>query len=404
MNKAVLFICDGLGDLPVRGKTPLEAAKKPNMDRLARGGICGMMSTLGAGVVPGSDTGHLQLLGYPPQEFYPGRGPLEALGAGLPLLHGDIAFRCNFGTVDARGRLIDRRAGRIASGEAAEIGKSLDGMMVEKVLAIFKPTVEHRASLVLRGAGLSSSVTDTDPHGQGELSLCRARDASPEASKTAEIVNRFVKMAHERLSLHPQNQKRARERMMPANYVLLRGAGTYRKIPGLKERFGISGSCIAGGALYKGVCRYVGMDAPNVRGATGTGNTDVMAKADAAIAALRTRDFALLHVKGTDNFGHDGDFAGKKRMIERIDKAVGKLMKWGGAYIVLTADHSTPVSRKAHSADPVPICIWGPDVRTDDVKRFGERACAKGGLGHITGADVMPTIASLLGKAKMLGS
>ncbi len=148
----------------------------------------------------------------------------------------------------------------------------------------------------------------------------------------------------------------------------------------------------------------MGMDAPNVRGATATKDTDLDAKVNAAIAALKGRDFVLLHVKGTDNFGHDGDFAGKKKMIEKIDKAVGKLMKWNGSYIVLTGDHSTPVALKAHSADPVPICIWGKSVRTDDVRKFGERACAKGGLGHILGADVMPNILALIGKAKMFGS
>jgi 2,3-bisphosphoglycerate-independent phosphoglycerate mutase len=404
MEKAILFICDGLGDLPVKGRTPLEAARKKNIDRLAKEGINGMMSTLGEGIIPGSDTGHLQLLGYSPREFYPGRGPLEALGAGIDLEHGDVAFRCNFGSVDAKGKLLDRRAGRISTAEAAEIGKALDGMMVDGVLVIFRPTVEHRASVVFRGRGLCAAISDTDPHGEGEVLACKPKDGSPEARRTAEIVNKFMKIAHEKMSAHHLNLKRMKERKLPANVALLRGTGMFHKIPGLNERFGIAGTCIAGGALYKGVCRYVGMDAQNVKGATGTKDTDLDAKVNAAIAALKTKDFVLLHVKATDNFGHDGDFEGKRKMIEKIDAAVGKLMKWGGAYIVLTGDHSTPVLLKGHSADPVPICIWGKNVRTDDVKKFGERACAHGGLGHILGSDVMPVILGLLLKAKMYGS
>lgn len=396
MKKAILLVIDGLGDLPTP-KTPLQAAKKPNLDRLAKDGITGMLAPVGRFIVPGSDTSHLQLLGYDPEIYYCGRGPLEALGLGIALQEGDVAFRANFATVK-NGKVTDRRAGRIDTAIAAKLAKyapsEIDGVQV-----IFKTSVEHRGALVLRGPGLSCCVSDTDPHALGGIHECQPLDDSPEARKTANIINKFTSQAMEDLSVAPEN----RERQKPGNAILLRGAGRYKKLPSFHERFGFNAVCVAGGALYKGVAASLGMDVAMVPGATGDKNTELAAKAKAAVKALAEYDFVFMHVKGCDSAGHDGDFTGKKKMIERLDKEVIPLLAKSGACLVITGDHSTPVSRKAHSGHEVPIIVYGGE-RKDDVKKFDELSCAKGGLGHIRGKDVMPLILNITERAEKYGT
>ncbi len=191
---------------------------------------------------------------------------------------------------------------------------------------------------------------------------------------------------------------------LPANIVLLRSAGSGKKLPSFTERFGISSACVAGGALYKGTARVIGMDVIDVPGATSDANTNLKAKAAATIEALIDHDFVFVHVKGCDSAGHDGDYAAKKKMIERMDKELLPLLMKSGAYIVITGDHSTPVSRKAHSGHPVPILVYGDTERTDLVKKFDEISCASGGLGTLEGKDVIPLILNLISKAKKYGS
>jgi len=395
MKKAILLIIDGLGDLPTP-KTPLQAAKKPNLDKLAKQGMTGLLSPVGNYVVPGSDTSHLQILGYDPRQFYCGRGPLEALGLGMALRDGDVAFRANFATVE-NGKVTDRRAGRIDTKTAAALAKNLS-MKIEDVEVIFQSSVEHRGALILRGLGLNPMVSPTDPHSLGPLQACRP--LTPAAMKTAQVVNAFTRLAMERLSKAPENQKRQK----PANTVLLRGAGMYRRMLPFNMSFGVNAACVAGGALYKGVARYVGMDVLDVPGATGDRNTDLKAKANATVKALSNHDLVMVHVKGCDSAGHDGDFAGKKKMLERIDRELIPSLAKTGACLVITGDHSTPVSRKAHSGHPVPILVYGKGERTDLVKRFDELSCMQGGLGHLHGRDIMPLILNLIEKAEKYGS
>jgi len=395
MNKTILLIIDGLGDLP-RPKTPLQVAKKPNLDKLARDGITGMMAPLKRYLVPGSDTSHLQILGYDPALFYCGRGPLEALGLGIKLQDGDIAFRANFATMNER-KITDRRAGRIDTETASKLSSNLS-MRINNVDVIFKNSVEHRGVLVLRGKNLSSLVSDTDPHEMDQLQQCHPLNNSEEAKRTAQIINAFTEIASERLSRDPENQNRPK----PANAILLRGPGSYRPIPSFHERFDLNGVCIAGGALYRGVATYLGMDILLVPGVTGDKNTNLKAKADAAANALEHYDFVFMHIKGCDNAGHDGNFDAKKKMVERIDEIIPILRKTK-ANIVITADHSTPVSRKGHSGHEVPILVYG-DERKDGVKKFDEISCAQGGLGHIKGKDIIPLVLNLSDKAKKYGS
>ncbi|NYZ77677.1 2,3-bisphosphoglycerate-independent phosphoglycerate mutase, partial [Candidatus Micrarchaeota archaeon] len=280
-KKAVLLIMDGLGDLPMARtadrsrqsgshqlpatpKTPLQAAKKPNLDRLAKEGITGLLSPVGRGIIPGSDTSHLEILGYPPAIFYCGRGPLEALGTGMALEEQDVAFRANFATVE-NGKVVDRRAGRIDSEEARKLEKYLS-TKIEDVQVIFKHSVQHRGAVVLRGNGLSPDVGDTDPHESGQIIPCRECEKSDAAKKTARIVNAYMKFAMEKLSAAPENRERTAKKLRPANALLLRGAGVYRKIPSMIERFGLNAACMADGALYRGVATYIGMDVFMLKG------------------------------------------------------------------------------------------------------------------------------------------
>jgi len=396
MKKAILLVIDGLGDLPTP-KTPLQAAKKPNLDRLAKDGITGLLAPVGRFIVPGSDTSHLQMLGYDPEIYYCGRGPLEALGVGVVLEEGDVAFRANLATVKD-GKVVDRRAGRIDTATAAKLAKYMP-KEIDGVQIIFKTSVEHRGALVLRGPGLSCCISDTDPHVLGGIHECAPLDDSPEPKKTADIVNKFTRLAMEALSNAPENSKRDK----PANAVLLRGPGSYRKPPSFHERFGLYAACVAGGALYKGVATFMGIDLVMVPGATGDRNTDIAAKAKAAVKALAEYDFVFMHVKGCDSAGHDGDFAAKRKMIERIDREAVPLLAESGACLVITGDHSTPVSLKAHSGHEVPIIVHGGE-RKDDVRKFDELSCAKGGLGHIKGRHIMPLVLNITGRAEKYGT
>jgi 2,3-bisphosphoglycerate-independent phosphoglycerate mutase len=401
-EKAVLIVCDGMGDRPVKGKTPLQMARKPNMDRLAKEGICGLMHTIAPGVVPGSDTAHLSIFGYDPY-YYEGRGVYEALGAGIELKRGDVAFRCNFATVDRALRVTDRRAGRLKN-EGKDLEKVFAGIKIDDVKVIFKSTTEHRGVLIFRGSGLSCEVSDTDPHTTDEKVLdSKPLEESKEARKTSDVLNRFTLLSHKLLSENPLNEERERQGKPKANILLARGAGSYKRVESLYEKHGFKSACIAGGALYKGVAKAVGMDVIEVKGATGRVDTDLNAKAKAAKDALGKYDLVFVHIKGCDSASEDGNLSEKVKMIERIDKLVGELMK-SDAYLILTADHSTPVSLRAHSADPTPIVIHGKGVRVDDVKKFDEISCAKGGLGHVRGLDVMPMIVSFMGYAKKFGA
>ena len=405
--KILMFIFDGLGDRPVTElghKTPLEAAPKPALDWFASNGVNGLLDPIAPGVRPGSDTSHLALLGYDPFEVYTGRGPFEAAGVGIEVRKGDIAFRGNFVTVDDANRIVDRRAGRIREG-TAELAAALDGMKLGRVVAHFRAGTDHRAALVLRGKGLSPNVGDTDPHEVG-AEILEAKPTEGKAKATAKAVNAFTREARERLEDHPVNRARVAKGEPPANGVVLRGAGIVPHLPSVAERYGLKAAGIAGVALIKGICRAVGIEVLDVRGATGGLDTDMIGKADAALRALGSHDFVLVNVKAADLCGHDGNASEKIRAIERIDGMMAHLKAQlpGDAVIALTADHSTPVALKDHSGDPVPVTIFGDGVHVDDVSRFDERSAAKGGLGRIRGLDLMPILLSHANRAKKFGA
>lgn len=405
-SKVILLVCDGLGDRPIPEldfKTPLEAAETPNLDYVAKRGICGLMYTLGPGLRPGSDTSHLNILGYDYHKYYSGRGTIEVAGLGMKLEEGDVALRGNLGTVDENLTIIDRRAGRIR--DVSEFVRELDNLEIDGVKFLVKPGTAHRVGIIMRGENLSNKIADADPHETGEkVHTVEALDDSREARRTAEVLNKYLEKCHQILLQHPENERRQKEKKLPANYLLVRGAGFYKSVPPFSERFGLKACCIAGGGLYKGIGAYLGMKILKVEGATALPDTNIDNKFDTVKDRLGEFDFFFVHVKAADSLGEDGNYLGKKEFIERIDRSLERLLSLDNTLLVVTADHSTPCSLKKHSADPVPICFYGLDVRTDSVTEFGERACAGGGLGRLTGSEVMPEIINILGLSDLVGA
>ena len=407
VKKVVFLIFDGLGDRPIPElgyKTPLEAAHTPHLDALAKGGICGLSNALGRGVRPGSDVSHLAIFGYPMEKYYTGRGPIEVAGLGVKLQNGDVAFRGNFGTVDKDWNILDRRAGRIRVVD--EYAKAIDGMEIDGVKIIVMPGTAHRAGVVFRGEGLSANITDADPHAEGlPVSEVKPKDNTKEAAFTASVINKFMRKSYEILDAMESNKKRAEEGLFPANFLLLRGAGMYPTMPNFKEKYGFDACCIAGGGLYKGIGAFLGMDILHVDGATALPDTDVRRKFIEAKKALDRYNFVFVHVKATDSLAEDGNWSGKKDFIEKCDIAAEELLDLPkDTMLVVTADHSTACELKAHTADPVPIMFCSEHVRVDDVQEFNERACAKGGLGRMVGADIMPEVLNIMGLLHLIGA
>jgi 2,3-bisphosphoglycerate-independent phosphoglycerate mutase len=411
--KVLLIIGDGMADRPLKElgwKTPLEAARRPSMNHLASVGICGIMDPIAPGIPPGSDTATLALLGYDAFKVYSGRGAFEALGSGMDVLNGDVCFRCNFATVDENFVVLDRRAGRIANSDAAKLAESLKRVRLSdpSVKFLFANTVQHRAVLVLRGSKLSPAVSDSDPEVVGEKALeVKPLNDSFEAKFTAEILNELIQKFHEILKEHPVNKERVARGLPIANVILIRGAGTLPKIESLNGIYGVNAVCVAATSLIRGVCRAAGVQLLTVKGATGTPQTDYLAKAKATVQALENNDLVLLHVKAPDVASHDGNAKQKVEVIEKIDRMLSYILNkvdLGEVYVALTADHTTSCVTRNHEGDPVPLAIMGPYVRSDDVEEFGERTCAKGGLGRLKGKDLMPILMNLIGKVKKFGA
>lgn len=408
-HKVVLLVLDGISDRPcpdLGGKTPLQTAKTPFLDQVAKEGITGIMDTIAPGVRPGSDTAHLALLGYPPEDYYTGRGPLEAEGTGIHMEPGMIGFRCNYATLDPQGLIADRRAGRIHDtqdlSDAIQSGVDLSKTGVSFV---FRSGAGHRAALALRGDGLGYCVSSNDPKQEGvvppEFAAMRDR---PEDEKTAYVLNQFIAQATRILNSHPVNRERVREGLPPANTILIRGGGEMGHFEPFSTRYGLSGSVISAASLISGIGKVVGLRHVPVPGTTGSVNSDIDAKIRSALSELRSQDFVLVNIKGADEAGHDGHSREKAAFIERIDSSIAPLLDDPDILLVVCADHSTPCTIKDHSADPVPVVIRGDGVRIDRVTNFDEYRCAEGGLNRIRGCDLMPIIVDLVNKAHKYGA
>ena len=386
-SKLLMVVIDGLGGLPQRGKTELEAAKIPNLDRLASKSICGLIDPIFYGITPGSGPSHLALFGYDPFHYEIGRGVLEAMGIDLHLTRDDLAARGNFATIDEKGKIVDRRAGRISTEKNKELCQTLQNEIkeVEGTHVFIYPGREHRFVILFRGEGLRDDLTDADPQKEGKEA--KGTEAlSPEAQKTAERVNEFLKRA-----------TRVLKPFHPANSILLRGFSKVPDIPTLSERFKLRPAAIATYPMYRGLARLVGMEILQ------TGETpkeEVMTLA----RSLGGYDFIYLHFKKPDTAGEDGDFRAKVRALEEVDRVIPSILKLKPDVVVITGDHSTPALLKSHSWHPNPILLHSRYIRPDGTRRFTERHCLKGELGRFPAVDVLPLMLANWLKLKKFGA
>jgi 2,3-bisphosphoglycerate-independent phosphoglycerate mutase len=373
-NKIIFLVLDGLGDIPHPAfsyTTPLEAARKPNIDHLAvERGILGRILPVDVGITPGSGPAHLSLFGYDPLEHEIGRGVLETLGLNMDLQRGDLAARANFCTVKD-GLVKDRRAGRIATEET----ERLCGMIQEAIPSsldagiIVKPGKSHRFAIIFRGEGLSDRLADADPH-KDERPYLFARPTDKEAEHAAAVVNGFLKRAAVLLKDEAV-----------ANGVLLRGFSSTPAIPSFVHTYGMRALAIATYPMYRGVAKVIGMD---VGGEPATYN-DVI---DILKENYQQYDFFFIHIKETDLAGEDGNFPAKVRAIEDVDALVPSIAGLFPEVLVITGDHATPCLMKGHSWHPVPLLIVAA-IGESDRKSFNEKNCLSGSIGTIRSKELM---------------
>jgi 2,3-bisphosphoglycerate-independent phosphoglycerate mutase len=386
-SKLLMVVIDGLGGLPVRGKTELEAAEHPNLDRLTSKAICGLIDPISYGITPGSGPSHLALFGYDPFRFEIGRGVMEALGIGLALTKDDVAARGNFATIDESGVIVDRRAGRISTEKNQEICRFLQNEIkeVNGVQISVYPGKEHRFVILFHGRELRDDLTDADPQKDG-LRAKGTEGLTPDARRTAEIVNDYLRRATEVLKpLHP------------ANAILLRGFSKIPDIPTMAERFKLRPAAIATYPMYRGLAKLVGMEILEA-GETCRDEVETLKN------HFDRYDFFYLHFKKTDSAGEDGDFKKKVKAIEEIDRVLPPIVKLKPDVFTVTGDHSTPALLKSHSWHPNPILLYSRYVRPDGIRRFTERHCQKGQLGRFPAVDILPLMLANGLKLKKFGA
>jgi len=407
-------LLDGVGDLPhpdLAGKTPLEAATTKNMDMLAKNGIMGQVISVGKGIAPESDIAVFNMLGYKFQHSdYAGRGVIEAIGIGIDFKDGDLALRGNFATLDDEGKIIDRRAGRRIEREdvekiSKEIEKEIKFSNPNTTVAV-APTVGHRVTVRLRDSKpLSSEISNTDPayarvDGMGiakavsdfmKIEKCIPLEQTENAANAANLVNEFTKQSLEIMKKSDVNKQRSQKNKKLLNSILLRDAGNkYPNVKPINDLHSMNFSCIVDMPVEIGISNILKMKAFNAGGLT-----DYEEKARVAAQAMETENAIYVHLKGPDEFGHDGDAIGKMKNIEEIDERFfGTLLDHvdvSKIAIMISADHSTPSIHKGHSDDPVPLLISGNMITNDDTQRFTETEAKKGAIGLIDGVQVIKT-------------
>ncbi len=368
--KLVLAVLDGVGDVATREQgyvTPLEAAHTPNLDALSKDSAQGRMIPVAPGITPGSGPGHLALFGYDPLEYQVGRGVIEALGLGLDLQAGDVAARANFCTLDQKGIVTDRRAGRIDTSVCEE----LCALLAQKVKKIgdaevtIKAGKGHRFVVLFRGKGLEGPLTDADPHREG-LPVPTANPVNPKslkAKKAAKLVAEFYKAA---LPIIAGNK--------PANGFLLRGIAHQPAIPTFADRYGLRAGCIAVYPMYKGLAQLVGMTKLE-------GPQTIAQQFERYLAEYENYDYFFIHFKYSDMYGEDGNFASKRKSVEEFDAALPVLLRKQPDVLAITGDHSTPCVMKGHSWHPEPVLLHSPYSGSDKLERFTETGANTGSLG-----------------------
>ena len=385
-SKIVLLVMDGVGGLPVDGRTELDAARKPNLDGLAERAVCGLSDPVIMGITPGSGPAHLALFGYDPLRYQLGRGILEALGSGVDVGRNDLVARGNFATV--RGGLVaDRRAGRIPTEENVRISAALNAGLPKRdgvEVRVF-PGKEHRFVARFTAEGLSDALSDADPQKDGRPPL-GTRPLAPEAAMAADFVNRFLDDVAEVLKGEAK-----------ANAALLRGFSKFPAIPTMGELFKLRPAAIANYPMYRGLAKLLGMTVLDIGAETG----DLF---DALEKCWAGHDFFYIHYKRTDSAGEDGNSPAKVAAIEALDPFLPRLAALKPDVLVVTSDHSTPAALKGHSWHPNPFLLVSPTAGTDDVAAFTERACAKGMLGRFRAISAMPLMLAHALKLQKFGA
>lgn len=387
-SKIVLLVADGVGDLPSKeGKTALEYASTPNLDKLAERSICGLTDPIARGITPGSGPAHVSLFGYNPIECQIGRGVLEALGIDFELTKDDLACRGNFATIDDNGVITDRRAGRIATEINQKICKLLQEKITEidGVKVIIKPGKEHRFVVVFRGKELVDGISDADPQVTGKK-IKYAEALRSESKESANIVNKFIDKALEVL-----------KEQHPANAVLLRGIAKHPGLPSMNELFKLKPAAIATYPMYRGLAKLVGM---NVLNAGETISDEFISLRD----NYQQYDFFYVHIKKTDSYGEDGNYEAKVKIIEELDDCIPRMLELNPDVIAITGDHSTPAALAAHSWHPNPFLLYSRYIRVDGVKYFSENEFVKGGLGRFPAMEAMQLMLANALKLKKYGA
>jgi 2,3-bisphosphoglycerate-independent phosphoglycerate mutase len=426
VRKLFYVILDGLGDDPLdqlAGRTPLEAARTPHLDSLAQRGRNGYVTTVGEGIAPESDIAVFAILGYDPHQHHTGRGPLEALGAGLTVDDGDLAYRVNFATVETDGdgwTIVDRRVGRdLTSDEAHGLAEEVQRRVsLARASFDFRATVGHRGALVIRSDEglLSAEVENSDPaYGRhGALGVAKetfenkvvtvapllGHDGDTAARRAASLTNEWLRAAHDVLTAAEVNRRRTEQGKLPGNFVLTRDAGDHLpKLTPFKEKFGPEMGCFVEMPVELGIARLTEMGI--VEAPTGIPVEEQYAAwAKLAVEAIGGFDGLYIHIKGPDVPAHDGDHAAKIASIEAIDSiffaALLDALDLNRSIVAVTADHSTSCARKAHTDGPVPLVVCGGGVSSDAVTSFGETASRGGSLGHLMGPEIMPNLVELM--------
>jgi 2,3-bisphosphoglycerate-independent phosphoglycerate mutase len=397
-----MIILDGLGDRGIPafgGKTPLEVADTPNMDRLVSAGQCGLVDPLFPGMPVGTHTGTCLLFGLSKEHTMKlARGPIEASGVGLNNNDQALYFRCNFATLKKhkdRYEILDRRAGRINTGTeslSAAVGQIDLG---DGITASLHPATQHRVVLQLEGSGLSHDISNTDPGNQYKsmgLLPCLANDPSDaSAVKTAKAVNRLMDIIHTKLSEHPINGQRIDNDLPPANGIICRGPGKMPKVKSLLKQLKLKTAVISGERTVLGLGALLGYDLFTNDHFTASQNTDLHTKVKTTLQALDDHDMVYLHIKATDIYSHDLNPTGKREILLKIDDAIAPLIN-DSRVIAITADHSTDTNTGRHTGDPIPSLIYNPRGRVDGCREFSERACNRGGLGRINSSGFLLTM------------
>ncbi|MCK9150662.1 cofactor-independent phosphoglycerate mutase [Methanobacterium alcaliphilum] len=382
--KYVVLIGDGMADYPLEelnNKTPLQAANKPNMDEVARGGVNGLLETVPHGMEPGSDVANLAIMGYDPEKYYTGRGPLEASSMGVSLDKNDVAFRCNFIT-NEEGILADFNAGHISTQESTELIHELNNSFGD--YGTFYPGVSYR-NLFVYSKKESSNLKTTPPHDiVGEPILDHL--SMPTDDENAVIINKIMKESQKILLNHEINHKRIKNGKKAANMIWLWGQGKKPQMDSFLKNYGLQGATITGVDLIKGIGVNLGLDNINVPGATGYFDTDYKAKGKYALEALENHDIVFVHVESPDEAGHAGDIKEKIKGIEEIDsKILGPLLDHLPSFdqykLTLLPDHATPIAVKTHTMDPVPYAVYSPGLDADEVQKYDEFDAKNGILG-----------------------